>query len=97
MKSPEDNIWQSLLVQSAPTFAGDLQPPFGFVAATLAALRAQARQQAELERVGWRALAGALMTLTAVITLTIGLQMHDRNDPDPAVQRMVEIDHIAVS
>ncbi len=76
--------WKNLLVQSAPTFEPELTPPYGFVTSTLAAMRAEGRQQREFERIGVRALWAALAALgvAAAVTVTVNLRQ-DNTDFDP--------------
>jgi hypothetical protein len=97
MNNREDSLWQNLLAQSAPTFAGDFEPPFGFVTGTLAHLRSERRQQQEIERIGWRALLASVMTLVVIGTITIGMQHQDRNDLEPGINSMIALDHLQVS
>jgi anti-sigma-K factor RskA len=96
MNTREDQIWKNLLSASASTFAGEASAPYGFITSTLTRMRA-ARQQAEFERVGWRALFASLATLVAVVTLTVGMHMQDRNDLDPGVSNIIEIQNVSVS
>jgi hypothetical protein len=56
MNTREDNVWKSLLAQSAPTFAGDMTPPLGLAARILAGAREARVQEAAWERVGLRAI-----------------------------------------
>jgi hypothetical protein len=93
----EEQIWKNLLEASSPTFTGEATPPFGFVTSTLAQMRAARRQQAELEKIGWRALLASLGTLMAVLTLTVGMHLQDRNDLDPGVSNIIEIQNVSVS
>jgi hypothetical protein len=93
----EEQIWKNLLSASSPTFAGEATPPFGFVTSTLGQLRAAKQQQAELEKMGWRAILASLVTLMAVVTLTVGMHFQDRNDLDPGVNTIIEIQNVAVS
>lgn len=93
-----DDTWRNLLAQSAPTFAPEQEPPFGFVTSTLAALRAERRQQREFERIGLRALWSALAALgvAAVVTLSLGLRQ-DALDFDPGVRSLVQVDSLPYS
>jgi hypothetical protein len=96
--SDPENIWKNLLAQSAPTFSPEPTPPYGFVTSTLAAMRAENRQQREVERIGIRALWAALAALgiTAVVTLSITLH-HDNSDFDPGVRGLVQVDNLPYS
>jgi len=98
MNEIENEKWQKLLAMSAPTFAGETTPPFGFVTSTLAGLRAQNSQVQEIERIGWRALLASLAALAIAATLTFTLGGHDNsNDFDPGVRSLVQMQNISVS
>jgi len=98
MKEIETETWQKLLALSAPTFAGEASPPYGFVASTLAGLRAQQSQVEAFERIGWRALLASLAALAAAASLTFALEMRDSSgDFDPGVRSLVQMEHISVS
>ena len=97
MKTREEEKWHNLLGQSAPTFAGETEPPYGFVTGMLGRFRAAERQREEAERIGWRALLASLVTLAAVVTLTVGLQLHDRNEIDPGVRSIIEIQNAPIA
>jgi hypothetical protein len=93
-----ETFWMNLLAQSAPTFAGEAEPPYGFVTGTLASLRAEGRQQREFERIGWRALLASLVALgvAAALTLTVSLQ-DQHTDLDPGVRGLVQMDNLPYS
>jgi hypothetical protein len=93
----QDNLWQNLLAQSAPTFAGETEPPYGFITGALAQLRAEQGQQKEIERIGWRALWASVAALTVVATFTLGVQLQDRNDLEPGINSVIVLDHIQLS
>ena len=98
MSSNEDEKWQGLLLRSAPTFAGEADPPYGFIAGTLARLRAESRQQEELERIGWRALLASLAALVVAATVTLSVNFRDRGgDFEPGVRSLVQMENIQVS
>jgi hypothetical protein len=97
MNRQPDEKWMNLLSHSAPTFAGEDAPPYGFVTSTLGRLRVEKRQQEEIERTGWRALLASLVALAAVVTLTVGLQLQDGNDFDPGVKSIIETENVSVS
>lgn len=97
MNTREDQIWKNLLSASAATFAGEATPPYGFVTNTLSQVRSARQQQAELEKIGWRALLASLVTLVAVATFTVGMHLQDRNDLDPGVSNIIEIQNVSVS
>ncbi len=90
--------WKNLLAQSAPTFEAEPTPPYGFVTNTLAAMRAESRQQREFERVGLRALWAALAALgiAAAVTVTVNIRQ-DNNDFDPGVRGLVQVENLPYS
>jgi hypothetical protein len=98
MNTREDEKWQSLLLRSNPTFAGEAVPPYGFVTSALAQLRAENRQQEELERIGWRALLASLAALAILATVTVSLNSRDQGgDFDPGVRSFVQMENIQFS
>ena len=97
MSINEDEKWQGLLLRSAPTFAGETTPPYGFVTSTLARLKAEKREREQLDLIGWRALLASLTALAAVVTITVGLQLQDRNDLDPGVRSIIEVANVPLS
>jgi hypothetical protein len=93
-----EKIWMNLLAQSAPTFAGEAPPPYGFVTSTLAALRAESRQKREFERIGWRALLASLAALGVAAALTLTVSLRDQStDLDPGVRGLVQMDNLPYS
>jgi hypothetical protein len=97
LNDPND-AWKNLLAQSAPAFAGDAAPPYGFVTSTLALLRAEQRQQREIERIGWRALLASLGALAVAAALTVTIDLRDRSsDFDPGVRTLVQMDDLPYS
>jgi hypothetical protein len=98
MSSKEDEKWQGLLLRSAPTFAGEAAPPYGFVTGTLARLRAENGQQEEFERIGWRALLASLAALAVAATVTLSVNFRDRGgDFEPGVRSIVQMENIQLS
>jgi hypothetical protein len=98
MNSREDEKWQGLLLRSAPTFAGEATPPYGFITGTLARLGAEKRQQEEFERIGWRALLASLAALAVAAAVTLSVNMTDRGgDFDPGVKSLVQMENIQIS
>ena len=98
MNGNEDQKWHSLLLRSTPTFAGEAAPPYGFVTGTLARLRAENRQQEELERIGWRALLASLAALMIAATVTLSISYtHRGGDFEPGVRSLVQMENIQVS
>ncbi len=93
-----DTIWKNLLAQSAPTFEAETAVPFGFVTNTLAALRAERRQQREFERIGLRALWAALAALGVAVAVTVSVNLQqDKSDFDPGVRSLVQVDNLPYS
>jgi hypothetical protein len=98
MNTSENEKWQSLLLRSTPTFAGEATPPYGFLTGTLARLRAENRQQEELERIGWRALLASLAALVVAATVTLSVNFSNRGgDFEPGVRSLVQMENIQVS
>ena len=98
MSSQKDEKWRGLLLRSTPTFAGEADPPYGFITGTLARLRAEKRQQEELERIGWRALLASVAALVIAATVTLGVNFRDRGgDLEPGVRSLVQMENIQVS
>ena len=97
MKTNEDQVWQNLLARSAPTFAGESEPPYGFVTAALAQIRAENRVQMEVERIGWRALLASLAVLAIAATVTLSVQPRDGGDLEPGVNAIVQMENFQVS
>jgi len=94
----EDQKWQKLLSHSASTFTGEATPPYGFVTATLARLKAEERNQLDAERIGWRALLAsfAALVIAATVTLTVNFS-NPSSDFEPGVKSMVQMDNIQLS
>ena len=98
MNSREDEKWQSLLLRSTPTFSGEAAPPYGFITGTLARLRAENRQQEELERIGWRALLASLAALAVAAAVTLSVNFTDQaGDFEPGVGSLVQMENIQFS
>jgi hypothetical protein len=93
-----DEKWQSLLLRSTPTFIGEAEPPYGFVTGTLARLRAEKRQQEDIERIGWRALLASLAVLVVAATVTLSMNLSSRGgDFEPGVKSLVQMENIQFS
>jgi hypothetical protein len=93
-----DLTWRNLLAQSAPTFAAEATPPYGFVTSVLAGMRAQDRQRREVERIGLRALWAALAALGVAVVVTVSVNMsQDKNEFDPGVRSLVQLDNLPYS
>jgi hypothetical protein len=95
MKSKEDMMWESLLAQSAPTFAGETTPPYGLTTRVLAAVRDLQQQEAVWERVGLRAIFVSLAAVVGIALLTF--VRHDSDDLDPAVKSVALVENVQVS
>lgn len=97
MTSKDDTKWQSLLALSAPTFATEEIPPYGFVTSTLARLQAEKRQQEIVERIGLRALLASFAALVVAVTITVGLNLTERSDLEPGVRSFVQEASVSLS
>ena len=97
MSTKEDNLWASLLAQSAPTFTGDAEPPYGLATRVMAGVREEKRQQDALERIGLRAIFASLAVVACTAVLTIGFQMGDSEDLDPGVKSLALVEKLQVS
>ena len=90
--------WMNLLAESAPTFAGEPNPPYGFVTSTLTVLRMEKLQEREFERVGVRALWAALAALGVAAAFTLTVNLHqDNSDFEPGVRSLVQVDNLPFS
>ena len=97
-KNDPETTWKNLLASSASTFEPELAPPYGFVTNTLAALRAEQRQERECERIGLRALWASLAALGVAATVTITVDLHqDNSDLDPGVRSLVQVENLPYS
>jgi hypothetical protein len=98
MNTNPDEKWQSLLLRSLPAFTGETTPPYGFVTGTLGRLRAEKRQQEELERIGWRALLASLAALVIAAVVTLGVDSSTRGpDFEPGVRSLVQMENLQLS
>jgi CRISPR/Cas system endoribonuclease Cas6 (RAMP superfamily) len=97
MSIKEEEIWRALLAQSAPAFAGETEPPYGFTGRVLARARAERQQKNAFERMGLRAIMASLGVVACLGVVTIGLQMQDREDVDPAIKSMALVENVQVS
>jgi hypothetical protein len=91
----EDNVWKSLLAQSAPTFAGDLAPPLGLPARILAHAREASMQEALWERIGLRAILSAVAAVAVLAVITLATRHHD--DVDVPVRGLAALEDIRLS
>jgi anti-sigma-K factor RskA len=92
-----DEKWQRLLARSNSTFNGEDTPPFGFITGTLAKIRAENRQQADVERIGWRALLASLAALAVAAAVTVTVNFSQSNDFEPGTKSIVQLENIQVS
>jgi uncharacterized membrane protein len=95
MNTQEDNVWKSLLAQSAPTFAGAMTPPLGLAARVLAQTRDARVQEAAWERVGLRAILASLAAVGVLAAVT--LSSWHRDDVDVPVRGLAAIEDMQVS
>lgn len=95
----EDEKWQALLSMSAPTFAGENTPPYGFITRTVSQLKAQRKQQELVERIGLRAFLASLAILFASACVTLSLSLHQpgRGDLEPGIGSLIQVENFQVS
>jgi hypothetical protein len=97
MNMKEDHVWESLLAQSRPAFAGETDIPFGLTTRVLAALRDQQKQEAVLERTGRRAIFASLAAVLGMALFTFFMAHHQADETDPGVQSMALVENVQVS
>ena len=97
MTNSENPRWENLVSLSAPTFAGDDAPPFGFTTGFLAHLREQTEQRAMVERIGLHALFVSLAMLLVTGAVTFGLDHFRQGDLEPGVRSLIQVDHVQAS
>jgi hypothetical protein len=95
MNTREDNVWKSLLAQSATTFDGNLAPPFGLAARVLAGVRETRVQEAAWERIGLRAIFASLVAVAVMTAVTFAKVGHD--DTDAPVRSLAQLENVQVS
>jgi hypothetical protein len=93
----EDNVWDSLLAQSLPAYAGETDIPFGLSTRVLANLREQQRQEGALERTGRRAIFASLAAVLGLALFTFFMAHHEADDTDPGVQSLALVENVQVS
>jgi len=96
--SSADRAWRRLLdaASAAPAFAGEPEPPFGFVTSTLARLRAGYAERQELEKLGRWAVLASLSALACLVLLSVGLHLQDRNELDPGLRSLVQVENFQI-
>ena len=68
------------------------------VTRTLARLRTERRQQAEFERIGWRALPKIFAALVVAATVTLSVNFKDKGgDFEPGVRSAIQMENFQVS
>jgi hypothetical protein len=97
MKTREDNVWKSLLTQSAPAFAADVELPFGLATRVLAGVRHQHRQEAAWERTGLRAIFASLAAVVGLALFTFVVERHRSNEIDPGIPSLAVVENLPVS
>jgi hypothetical protein len=93
----EDQKWQSLLASSAPAFAGDTTPPYGFLTSTLTRLREEKRQREQLEKIGLRAIFISMVALAITVGITIDLHFQNRSDLEPGLRSLIQVENVQFS
>ena len=95
----EENLsrWHNLLALSAPTFAGDDTPPYGFATRIVARLHAEVYQQELVERIGLRAFFAALGLLLLTAGLTFTLDESNRGDLEPGLKSIAQVEDVQFS
>ena len=98
MNTREDEKWQSLLLRSTPTFAGETELPYGFMTSTLARLKSERTMLEECERIGWRALLASFAALIVAAAVTLTVNYTDQSgDFEPGIPGSIQMENIQVS
>lgn len=97
MNQNEDLHWQRLLALSAPTFAAETTPPYGFTTRFLAQLRAETRQRELFERIGVRAIFASIGMLVLTLGFSVGVKYLGRTDLEPGLRGIVQVENVPVS
>ncbi|MCE0497700.1 MAG: hypothetical protein LV481_07125 [Methylacidiphilales bacterium] len=99
MNTSQDNKWQALLALSAPTFAGEISPPYGFMTSMLAQLRQERQDEQQLVRLCWRAIFASLAALVVAAGVTVSVHGHFNrgNDFDPGMRGLIQMENIQAS
>ena len=95
MNTREDNVWKSLLAQSATTFDGDTTPPLGLATRVLAGVRETRGREAAGERIGLRAIFASLAAVVVMTVVTFAKVGHD--DTDAPVRSLAQLENVQVS
>ncbi|MCE0483476.1 MAG: hypothetical protein LV479_04470 [Methylacidiphilales bacterium] len=90
MNTNSDLKWKSLLAHSAPTFAIDAMPPYGFITSMLTRMETEKRQQEMMEKIGLRAIFASLGALAVVVTITVSLNLKAAPDLEPGMRGIVQ-------
>ena len=99
MNTRQDNRWQALLALSAPTFAGESAPPYGFMTGMLAQLRQEQQEEQRLGRLCWRAIFASLAALAVAVGVTVNVHgyFNRGNDFDPGMRGLIQMENVQVS
>lgn len=97
MNMKEDEKWQSLLSLSQPTFSVEPTLPYGLMTRTLAQLAAEKRQEAMVERIGFRALFASLVVLAVTAGLAYHAQRAVHIDLDSGVPGLLRMEKLPLS
>jgi hypothetical protein len=99
MNTKQDDKWQYLLALSAPTFHGEIAPPYGFMTAMLAQLRLERQQEQQLGRLCRRAILASLAVLVVSACVTFGIhrQLNRGDDLEPGMRGLIEVENVQAS
>ncbi len=97
MNMKEDEKWHSLLAQSAPAFAGDIAPPYGFLTRTMSRLKEEKNEREQLEKIGMRALFASLAMLVITVGVTLSLHFHNHPDFEPGIRGLIQVENVPLS
>jgi hypothetical protein len=97
MNTNENGKWQSLLSSSAPAFAGEATPPYGFLTGTLARLREEKKQQEQLEKISFRALFASMVALVIMVGVTLSLHTQTSSDFEPGIRSLIQVENVPIS
>jgi hypothetical protein len=99
MNTNQDYKWHSLLAQSAPTFTGESEPPYGFMTAMLTQLRLERQQDRQLGLLCWRAIFASLAALVVAAGITLSLHRSSTrgDDLDPGMRGLIQMENVQAS